>query len=199
MLWPDILPEKSHSRLYTAIYHIRKAIAPYDNHLSLESTDEGYILYIKNSSIDLVEWEHQLSLLHQLNSENIILFEKAMELYSGPYLGKYDYIWAESERYRLEQLYINHALQAARFYEQQANYQQAIQWYFNVCNMRPDHEEAVLSLLKSLDRLDNSPLITYYYQQLEKAMAGLQLEVDKEIKDWYMKWIRKSPAIQEKN
>lgn len=191
LLWPDTLPEISHSRLYTVIYHLRKTISPFNNHLSIESTDEGYELQLKNTTVDLIEWERQLDLFRHLHPDNIHAFEKVMKLYSGPYLGKYNYIWAEAERYRLEQLYISRCLQIARYHEQQRNIQHAVNWYINICNIQPDHEEAVHSLLKGLVTIGDYPLVAYYYEKFEKAVAELQLEMGAEIKEWYVNWVGK--------
>ncbi|MGN7479062.1 response regulator [Solibacillus silvestris] len=188
LLWPSDLTEKSYSRLYTLIYHIRKTIAPYKNNLIIESTDEGYTLNLKNATIDLIEWETKLDLFPQLHEENIDAFEKVMGLYGGAYLEKYGYIWAEAERHRLEQLYIDRALKIARYYERQKNIQQAVNWYINVCTVYPNYEGAVYSLLKALDKIGNYPLVAYYYEQYEKAVDELQIEMGKEINNWYENW-----------
>lgn len=188
LLWPSILPEISYPRLYTLVYQLRKTISPYQNQLTIESTDEGYTLNLKNASVDLIEWERQLDLFQTLHPDNIQAFEKVMKLYSGPYLGKYDYIWAEAERYRLEQLYLSKASQLAHYYEQEGNIQQAVNWYIKICAICPEHEETVQSLLKGLDKIGNLPLVTYYYQQFEKTIADLQIEMGEEIKEWYTNW-----------
>lgn len=190
LLWPGESIERSYSRLYTSIYHIRKTIAPYNNNLIIESTDEGYTLNLKNVSIDLFEWEQNLNLFSQVTEENIDAFEKSIELYSGAYLGKYGYIWAEAERHRLEQLYINQALKIAYYYEQRQYIQQAVNWYLKVCSVNPSSEEAVYPLLKSLDKIGNHSLLTFYYEQYEKAVDELQIEIGKDIYTWYCNWTR---------
>ena len=188
LLWPDELSEKSYSRLYTLIYHIRKTLAPYNNNLIIESTDEGYTLTLNNVTIDLFVWEAQLDLYPQLHEGNIEAFEKVMALYNGAYLEKYSYIWAEAKRHRLEQLYIDRAIKIACYYEQQNNIQQAVNWYINVFTVQPNDEATVYSLLKALDKIGNYSLVSYYYGQYETAMDELQIEVGIELYDWYSKW-----------
>lgn len=188
LLWPDELSEKSFSRLYTLIYHIRKTIAPYNNNLIIENTDEGYTLTLNNVTIDLVVWEAQLDLFPQLHEGNIEAFEKVMELYNGAYLEKYGYVWAEAERHRLEQLYIDRAIKIASYYEQQNNIQQAVKWYINVFSVHPNDEATIYSLLRALDKIGNYSLVSYYYRQYEIAMDELQIEVGKELYNWYSNW-----------
>ena len=188
LLWPDELSEKSFSRLYTLIYHIRKTIAPYNNNLIIENTDEGYTLTLNNVTIDLIVWEAQLDLYPQLHEGNIEAFEKVMELYNGAYLEKYSYVWAEAERHRLEQLYIDRAIKIALYYEQQKNIQQAVNWYIKVFTVHPNDEATIYSLLRALDKIGNYSLVTYYYRQYETAMDELQIEVGKELYNWYSNW-----------
>lgn len=188
LLWPGIPSETSYSRLYTAIYHIRKTLQKYGDALAIESTDEGYAICLKQASIDLVDWEERLISFSSLTAENIQDCEQVMTLYRGPYLDKYDYVWAEPERYRLEQLWLDHALRIARFHEKQANLQKAVNWYSLICNVQPENEEAVLSLLKGHAKMGNHALVAKQYKQFKETMAELDIKIAKEIADWYNAW-----------
>jgi len=193
LLWPEASSDKSHSRLYTAIYHLRKALRPYTDSLAIESMDEGYALTLKNASVDLADWEEQINQLSPLQAGNMANVETTMALYSGPYLDKYDYLWAVNERYRLEQLWLDHASAIADFYQAEDQQQLAVNWYAKIFDIRPDFELAVLPFLKGLDRLGNHSLITVHYRQYKETMKELNLDIQPDIAAWYSKWIRRLP------
>lgn len=187
LLWPDFNPERSYAQLYTAIYHIRKALQPYSDHLTIKNKKDNYLLLTNNVSIDVIEWEKEIRLFSTVTKDNIEKVEEIMNSYEGPFLQSYHFVWAEPERYRLEQLWFQIAYKIAHFYKEK-DPEQAENWYRQICELRPEEEEAHFALMKLYHLFGYGVLIDYQYAQLERELASLELEVSNEVKEWYTDW-----------
>lgn len=192
LLWNHFDEEKAYSQLYTAIYHIRKSLSPFDQFLSIKNLQNGYMLETKNVVIDIVEWENEIVSLPPISLENISLYEHQMEAYKGAYLQEYDFLWAENERFRLEQLWINTAYKIANFYKENNDFDNAESWFKNICQVRPEEEDAHFSLIKLYAHLGYGMLVNYQYLQLKKEMDALNLGVSHQIDQWYKSWREKT-------
>lgn len=188
LFWSEYETEKAFSLLYTTVYHIRKALKKFHTFLTLKNKQDGYILVANDILIDLIEWEERVS--HALetlpvNDNNIKKYEEIMNLYTGSYLQNYDYLWADSERFRLENLWITVAIKIGSYYKENDNFQEAESWFINVCQVRPECEEAHFALLKLYALLNYGILVNHQYEKLSKTMADLGLTVNEEIQAWY--------------
>src|SRR5699024_5050677 len=161
LLWPDFTEERAFPQLYTAIYHTRKVIQPFSKHIGIHNNGDGYRLWTHNISLDIALWESRIQASPQITNENIHEFEKHMEWYTGPYLHSYDYDWAETERHRLEQLWIQTAYNMAKVYEHNDQLENAVKWYVQICEIRPEDEAAQFSLMKTYARIDMGILVHY--------------------------------------
>lgn len=188
LLWPDFEQDKAYSQLYTTIYHIRKAINKYSNHFKIVNMGEGYVLHITNATIDLVEWEKKIKSTPPLNTETISSYEKIMSLYSGGYLQKYNYLWADIEQYRLEQLWIKKAYQIAGYYVRTENFEKAEESYVKIYMTRPEEEDAHFSLMKLYDSTGLGLLVNQQYQKLTKALDELNLQVSSNVSNWFSEY-----------
>src|SRR5699024_3172522 len=63
LLWEDLDLERALQLLYTTIYHIRRALKPFNNYLKIINKSETYMLTTSKSTIDLKEWESKLDSL----------------------------------------------------------------------------------------------------------------------------------------
>lgn len=188
LLWPELETDKAYSQLYTAIYHIRKTLKNLRNHFSIKNKNEGYILIANNVAIDIVEWENRIRSLIPLDDTNIHEYEKHMDLYTSSYLQEYNYLWAESERFRLEQLWINVAYQIGEYYYNQNDLEKAETWFVKICDYRPDEENAHFLLMKLYASFGYGVLVEHQYAQLIKSLRELSLDISTHIKDWYSQW-----------
>ncbi|MFA1818865.1 response regulator [Virgibacillus oceani] len=196
LLWTDFQEDRAYSQLYTAIYHIRKALNKYSAHFKIKNMGEGYVLSTKNVFIDLVEWERKISFAPPINSETIISYEKNMKLYTGPFLKEYEYLWAEAERHRLVQLWLKTAYQMAGYYENQDNMEKAKTWFVKICTTSPEEEDAQFSLMKIYSRLGFSLQIDRQYYQLANALEELGLEVSPHVSKWFKQWKTRQTQVK---
>lgn len=188
LIWPDLSSKKAYSQMYTAIYHIRKTIESFKMNIGIAGQQGGYRLWTYNISIDMALWEGYLEALPAVSSEILQRYEASMKLYTGPYLGNHHYAWIDQERHRLEQRWLTIAKQMAKTYEENKQFEPAVDWYVGVVSYCPEDEEAQFALMQVYAMLGYGVLVSAQYKQLQKAMDDLDIEVDPDIVDWYETW-----------
>lgn len=160
----------------------------FSNHLQIENVSDGYKLQMQDISIDIVAWENKLKAAPPLHIETIKTYEEIMELYTEPYLKHYNFYWAESEQFRLEQVWTETAMKMAELYEVYHLYEDAVKWYDKICITQPEDEDACFALMKIYAKLDYGILVNHLYVQLEKALKEIDIEMSPEIRNWYQQW-----------
>ncbi|QAA23755.1 response regulator [Sporolactobacillus terrae] len=109
LLWPEADPNKAATHLYTTIYQVRKVLDKLAFKQKIVKNDIGYSLTLAGASIDVEEWEARLERLHKLDRSTYQDHIQAFNDYKGHYFEEYGYLWAEPERIRLCQLWLQHA------------------------------------------------------------------------------------------
>lgn len=188
LLWPDFDEKRAFPQLYTAIYHIRKILHPFDEYIGIKNNNGGYRLRTNNISLDVVVWESRIKADFPITIENLQDYEKHMQLYTGAYLVEYDYEWTGGERYRLEELWIRTAYQMANVYAEDNQLEKAVEWYLKICAKRPEDEESQFALMKVYSELGLGMLVSHQYKQLKNVLEHLGLEISAHISDWYLRW-----------
>lgn len=187
LLWPDFNQERGYAQLYTAVYHIRKALKNYGDHLTIKNKQENYLLMTRNITIDAQEWEKKIRLISNVHEDNIDEVIEVMTSYEAPFLQAYHFTWAEPERYRIEQLWLQIAYKIAKFYRER-DPEESEKWYRKICEIRPEEEEAHYALMQLYDLFGYGVLIDYQYAQLKEELEGLELEISPEVQEWYGQW-----------
>ncbi|WP_438349563.1 response regulator [Paenibacillus sp. FA6] len=189
LLWPEYEQDKVYSQLYTAIYHIRKTLAPYDEHFQIVNSMEGYVLNIDHVLLDVEEWETRLGSASPLSIESLDNYIEIMKLYSGDYLQEYDYWWAESERQRLKDLWLSISYEIADWYVEHDQLDKATFWYIEICNRHVQEEKAYFILMKIYASMDNDILVNRQYHSLIRNLLDEFNEPPSAyISEWYKQW-----------
>lgn len=188
LFWSDLPEDSGYSQLYTAIYHIRKTIKIFNDHFSLRSLHESYILEAKDVVIDVIEWENNLTNLNELTNTTINQWEETMKLYSEHFLKDYDMFWIQTERSRLEKIWIKTAFQIADYYKDTNQIENAEKWYLRIIHFKPEEEKAHLQLMKLYETLGLGLLIDHQFNMLEKISKDLEFEINSYVKKWYVNW-----------
>lgn len=186
LFWPT--NKTAFSQLYTTVYHIRKSLAEYSDHIEIENKDDYYRLLTTNTTVDLFKWEERMAQLLPLTNANYEEFEETMKLYKHAYLQAYNYVWAEAKKFRLEQLWLDYALTIANWYEDHGDPKNAINWFHRITNTKPDHEMAHFSLLKLYDQLNEHHLVKEQYAVLSDACRDIGIQINKDIRKWFKGW-----------
>ncbi|WP_019535749.1 response regulator [Paenibacillus ginsengihumi] len=189
LLWPEYEPNKSFSQLYTAVYHIRKTLEPYAPHFKLMNMTDGYMLVLKNVTLDVEVWESFVQSGLPVTAETIQEYEKIMAIYTGEYLQEFDYWWAESERHRLKLLWLRISFQMAEWYLASNDQEKAIEKYLDICFRHPQAEEAHFALMKLYASTNNHLSVHRQYRLLTTILnEELNEQPSPYITDWYRKW-----------
>ncbi|MFD1173416.1 response regulator [Oceanobacillus picturae] len=188
LLWAEIDQEKAFSQLYTTIYHIRKTLSQFKSYLTLKSVQGGYMLVLSNTLIDLYDWERRLNSLSAIDEQTISQAEESMALYQGGYLEDYGYLWAESERVRLEQEWIEAAQLLAAYYHDQGDTSKAEDWYRRLCMKHPDDEIANYQLIKLYATTGKNKLAERQYTLFKEALVEIGSPIPHTMEKWYANW-----------
>lgn len=193
LLWPEHDPDKVYAQLYTTVYHIRKTLEVYGPCFQISNATEGYLLTLNKVTIDVEEWESQVtaSLLEAHGGGDPLA--ETLKGYTGDYLQEYDYWWAESERQRLKELWLEACYAAADRYERQGEMNKAIAGYMEICNKHPIEEKANFILMNLYADMQNEVMIRKQYQSLRtKLFEELSEEPSPYITEWYNQWEAKT-------
>ncbi|GIP56425.1 response regulator [Paenibacillus woosongensis] len=193
LLWPEYEMDKVYSQLYTAVYHIRKTLEPFGERFQIANATEGYILKIQNVVLDVEQWESQLASLFPPTLERVDRCSEAIKQYTGHYLQEHDYWWAESERQRLKELWLEASYAVAALYERAGLLDQAINSYSAICRQHALEEEAYFALMKIHHSMNHPHLVEREYDMLTRIY---QEELNEEPSPHIIKWFKQNMIEQ---
>ncbi|CAM4480173.1 response regulator [Paenibacillus tarimensis] len=189
MLWPELDSTKAYAQLYTAVYHIRKTLAPCEKYFQLVNTSNGYMLTVEHVQIDTEVWETFIMMGLPVSHQTIRDYERHMELYTGEYLQEMEYLWLESDRQRLRALWIRTAIQMAEWYASSNQYDRSVEMYTRICSLYPHAEEAHFALMKLYASKGRPSAVSRQYLMLREALIKeLNEEPSPYITEWYRIW-----------
>ncbi|ADH98407.1 response regulator [Salisediminibacterium selenitireducens] len=193
VFWTDYPIEKAFSQLYTIIYHIRKTLQPYKDHLHLMNMDEGYRLVTSNVTIDVLEWKQILR-----NSGDTITKDLANHLqqtlnsYEGDYLTYSNFLWPEEERTQQQALWRDKSIKLAAYFETNNSLEDAVQLYQKVLHRHPLDEDIHLLLMKLYAKNKQTGSVNDQFQKLLSTLKDeLGVSPDPGIIKWYEQWLNR--------
>ncbi|WP_410769349.1 response regulator [Fontibacillus sp. BL9] len=196
MFWPEYEQDKAYSQLYTAVYHIRKTLKPFGSRIQIVNTTEGYMMSLDQILLDTDEWETKVSELPPVSEDSIEHYIDVMQMYTGDYLQEYDYWWAESERQRLKNLWLETSYVIAEWYRDQELWEKAIYSYQQLCVLYPDEEAAYFAQMNIYASLNNPAMVETLYNALVNALGEeLNVTPSAPVSDWYEDWKKGVPTI----
>lgn len=193
LLWPELEPEKAYHQLYTAIYHIRKTLAPFVKYFRITNTSEGYLLKLEQIILDVDQFEQFFRSDVVLSAETIGEYEQAIALCKGDYLQEHNYVWAESERQRLQLQWVQTALKMVDWYYANEEWDKAMTLGLDICQRYPLEEEAYFYLMKIFADMGRHTSVHSQYDQLKNVLqTELQEHPNPTITEWYQQWQQKN-------
>lgn len=195
IFYPEMDLKRAMTQLYTTIYQVRQCIQKMNMNITIQnsSIQEGYILDIGHVVLDIEQWEKELD---KLNGPISTQFDRVLHLlaeYEGDYLQDYGYIWAENERERLRQLWLNLARRLASYYLEEASSPiDALQIYERMQSIDPYNESDALIVMRLYDELGYYDKVTAHYERLSQSIEKeLGLAVPRQVNTWYVQWNEK--------
>ncbi|WNC14802.1 response regulator [Brevibacillus brevis] len=193
LLWPELEPDNALHQLYTAVYYIRKTLAPFGECFQISNTSEGYLLKLEQISLDVDKFEQFYRSGLLLSAETIGEYEAAIGLCKGDYLQEHNYVWAESERQRLQLQWVQTALKMVDWYYTNDKWDKAMTLCLDICHRYPLEEEAYFYLMKVYDVMGRHSLVHKQYDQLKKVLQKeLQVQPNPSITEWFDLWKQKN-------
>lgn len=192
LFWPDADFEKGLAQLYGAVYQIRKTLSSTPLNIVVTNHENGYRLDLNDVKLTSVEWEKGIMDHPIVTAETLPTHQSLLELYSGDYLAKEDYFWAENERERLRVLWLQHISNVASFLEDDAQYTQSISLYLRVQLAQPHVDRSYFKLMKLYNKLGDVHAVEQQYKQLKKMLQeefGFE-EPAVDILSWYRSWLQ---------
>lgn len=189
LFWPGFELERAYSQMYTTIYHIRNSLKPFKDKIKIKSKEDSYILLTVNVKVDLPEWEKQLNEMADVNEQTVHQYEKILNSYPGTYLQKENYLWAQAEQFRLEQIWIKAAFRLADYYNETNKLETAISWYNNIIAFHGEEEKAYFELMKIYARTGNRRMVILQYEKLDDLYKELNIPFNNQVAEWFSNWM----------
>lgn len=189
MLWDDLEEKNAFSQLYNAIYIMRKELEPYEKFIEITTFSDSYRLDLTNTIVDVDEFEQAIPKLPPINETTYETHQQILDIFSGNYLTDYDYLWVENERYRLQTLWVNVALDLLHWYYIEEKYDAATNLCVTISEIAPLTEAAYFYLMKISDEREADSAVHYHYSQLQEVLyREIQEKPSEKIVEWYENW-----------
>lgn len=191
MFSPELDKKRAMTQLYTVIYQIRRCLkeSGIDIKIDNDSIQEGYCMRVEHTQLDVEQWEHTIA---QLNEESSTYYESlanCLEQYEGDYMGDYDYLWAESERERLRQIWLQYARKLMQHYELEQKWQELLKLGDSIATYNPYEFDYGVMIMEAYRQLGQFDKLKHYYEKQEQFMLEeLDMPLPDDMEQWYEEW-----------
>jgi LuxR family maltose regulon positive regulatory protein len=170
-LWPELASAQSTSNFHISLYRARHALFP-----GIISLQDGRYRIPPDLSIwaDVTEFARILDQADttRTNREDVIgLLQKAVALYSGPFLPDTYSDWAEERRRELEGRYLKALSALARYYAERGDVEGALRLVERVAAIDPYHEELFLEIENRSLSLGHGPSV---FQEFRRSLVRVR-------------------------
>lgn len=176
LFWPEAEAAVAQNKLHIAISALRRSL----NQDNTTAPGGGCILcsngvYSLNPTsaihTDVDEFLHYYQEGRQRSEEQVTLYEKACQLYTGPFLTEDLYAdWSFLQREQLSKYYLNMCQVLANHYLQNRHYENAMHWATAILLQNRCHEKAHQQLMQIYLALGQRCEASQQYQHCERAL-----------------------------
>lgn len=177
----DIFPERplknAETYLHTAVYQLRKALAPHGLKEMVISAQEQYRVDLEQADVDFIQFEQDVKELSDINEANVMAAIDLEKQFAGELLENHSFLWATAENERLAVMYASFAKRLAIWLLDRRQLREAVQIARRLVSRNEYEEESNLLLLKIYGAIeDRQSLRNHYenYTQLLLQELGLQ-------------------------
>ncbi len=147
-LWPDLSPAKATSNFHINLYRARRAVFP-----GILNLEQGRYKFNPDVNIwfDVVEFEGLLNKVEKLplgSKATVAYLERAIELYTGPFMEDCYSEWAEMQRREFEEKYLKALSLLASFYGDIGEYNRAIALLEKFIAIDPYQDETYCQIME---------------------------------------------------
>jgi DNA-binding SARP family transcriptional activator len=178
-LWPDEEADQARHKLQIAISALRCSL----NHEQVQAPGGGYILckdriYQLNSDCELHTDIDEFQALYNAGckaqnlTEAATLYERACQLYTGPFLVEDLYAeWSFMLREELSRMYLTMCSRLAEFHLERGNHETAMTWAGAILKIDRCDENAYQQLMRASAAAGKRSEALRCYQQCQQALA----------------------------
>lgn len=189
---PELDKKRAMTQLYTVVYQIRKCLkeSGIDVKIDNDSIQEGYCLRLDNTYLDVEVWESLVNELDEADPHYYEQLEYCIGQYEGDYMEDYDYLWAESERERLRQLWIHIVRKLLPHLYSKCEWAKVLKLGDHFNQFNPYEFEYGVYVLEAYRQLGQYDKLKQYYEKQEQEMQDeLDMPLPDEMVKWYEEWI----------
>ncbi len=176
-LWPQASPQRVEHSLHSTVSRMRKSLADAGIPNAVVYSEGRYRVKMDGWSCDLWEFRGFLENHPLACSENIVRYEKALNLYRGDLFESEDYPWCLAAREKCRLSYLKCLKSIGRYYWDEKDCGLAEKYLRKSMKTDPTDEEAALLLMKVYFSMGNMEKLVHCYAQLKSAMRE-ELGVD---------------------
>jgi LuxR family maltose regulon positive regulatory protein len=160
-LWPEREGDRARSLLKTAVYRLRAVLPP--DTIALERRT---VFSLNRDAVRLEYDAERFGELLDTLDNSPAAFDEAIALYNGPFLPQYDALWCASRRTQLEERYAQALQTAARRYEEEHSFGEALLLYRQLVGVNALHEPAHAGVMRCHFALGNRAAAIAQYREL---------------------------------
>ncbi|MCQ6563453.1 response regulator [Paenibacillus mendelii] len=169
-IFPEMPLKNAEAYLNTAVYQLRKALAPHGFKEMVISAHEQYRVDLDHADVDFIQFEQgveTLSEIHEANEAAAIVLEKQ---FTGELFEDNSFVWAAVERERLGIMYDSFAKRLASWLLIQKRYREAAHIARRVVSRNEFEEESNLLLLNIVGAMGDYQSLHHYYERYTQLL-----------------------------
>lgn len=175
----DIEIEKAVKQLHNAIYYIRKSLREYGVEKSLIKLNGNYCMTLGGIYFDKQQW-HSLLEIHEAE----LSMNQIEEICKGDYLEGADWSWADIDREKFRNDYVDLLNRYATFLVEKRDYELAENCLCKAYRQNPYVEKTSLNLLRLYIETNQNSKAMLHFKEFEQVLRDeLKLRPPKEMLD----------------
>lgn len=188
-IFPEMPLKNAEIYLNTAVYQLRKALAPHGFKESIQSSQEQYRVYLNQMDVDFFQFEQGVKELSDIKTANDAAAIELEQRYAGELFEDKSYEWAIAERERLAIAYNAFAKSLVNRLLAGKRYREAAQISRRLVSYNEFDEEAILLLMTVLGAMgDRHSLHSSYERYTQLLLQELDLQPSEKLRRIYKQY-----------
>ncbi|MUV37686.1 hypothetical protein JNUCC1_01492 [Lentibacillus sp. JNUCC-1] len=179
-LWPDETEDGAGKKFKVTFNALLKTLEPNrkarEDSFFITRKGSAYVFHADRScELDVVTFEHMVNAgIKEKDMQHAKdLLEKGLQYYRGAYLADMPHAeWSQSERERLQLLYLHGAEKMAQLFVRLLDFTACIEWCEHILQTDPTWEEAYRLMMYSYYQKDNRPQAIRWYERCCDILDG---------------------------
>ncbi|MBN7773903.1 response regulator [Clostridium aminobutyricum] len=170
ILWPDAMPEKAEHSLHSTMNRMKGALKTAGIETDIQCNKGKYSIDLKNLLWDAEEMRVYFRHNPIATKENVLNFEKVLDIYQGDLFESEGYLWAVERSERTKRRYLEGRAKLAAFHLEYKNYYQAERNLKAILYTEPENEEAVVMLMEVYYLTGNKVQLVHCYKHFKEYL-----------------------------